>query len=172
MKTKAPDEPRRRAREHLKKILRSTALTGATLGLGSACESCQPVVCDPLPPPFVCAEHPRTRDFIAAGRLGTHASWRKSGGALAVEIELALYASPGSSDRIAFRSDPTLSGARLAAVKRADSTLTFSAIPKRGVTRVEVVIQVDCASKPIVLRLGLDVAHPVVDGAVDIGSLE
>jgi len=90
MKRKTPDEPRHRAREHLKRILRSTALTGA----------------------------------------------------------------------------------KLVAVKRADSTLTFSAIPRRGITSVEVVVQVDCAGKPAALRLGLDVTHPVVDGSVDISSLE
>ena len=167
MKRKTPGEPRHRAREHLKRILRSTALTGATLSLGSAC----PVVCDPLPPPLVCAGNPKTRDFMA-GHLGSRATWRKAGDAMAVEVELALYGTPGSSDRIAFRSDPTLTGAKLAAVKRGDSTLTFSAIPKRGVTSVEVVVQVDCAGKPAALRLGLDATHPVVDGAVDISSLE
>jgi hypothetical protein len=171
MKRKTPGEPRQRAREHLKRILRSTALTGATLGLGSACESNHPVVCDPLPPPLVCAGNPKTRDFMA-GHLGSRASWRKAGDAMVVEVELALYGTPGSSDRIAFRSDPALTGAKLAAVKRGDSTLTFSAIPRRGVTRVEVVVQVDCASKPAALRLGLDVTHPVVDGSVDISSLE
>lgn len=130
------------------------------------------MVCDPLPPPFVCAEHPKTRAFIEAGRLGTQASWRQRGGALVVEVELTLYGSLHSSDPVAFRSGPTLAGAKLVAVERTGTKLTFSALPDRGVSKVEVAVQVDCASQPAVLRLGLDVAHPVVDGAVDVSSLE
>jgi len=163
---KSPKPAHVRAQEHLKKIL----LTGAALTLGSACESCQPMVCDPLPPP-ICDKSPTTQDFMNQGKVQTTAAWNlaDAGGDLYVQVELTLY---GEGEAITFAADPGLTGARLLTAKRDGAKVSFSFIPNAGVSKVEAVLQVDCATRPEALKLGFDVTSATSGKQVAASSLE
>lgn len=159
----------RRAQEHLKRILRKTAVAGAALTLGPACESCQPVVCDPLPPP-ICDRSPTTADFLNQGKLESQAQWEPAdGGELAVSVRLHLW---GEGESITFAADPGVIGARLLDVRRDGAEVTFRFVPLAGVSRVEAVIQLDCATRPEALKLGFDVGTPESGRPVPVTSLE
>jgi hypothetical protein len=168
-KKKTEPAPHGRARDHLKKILQTTALTGAAFTLGSACESCHPMVCDPMPAP-ICKNNPKTGDFLNQGRLQTQASWQQGdAGALSVQVELNLY---GEGEAVSFKADPALSGATISKVVRTDTKVTFAFTPDAGVTQVQAVLEIDCATIPKGLKLGFDVTAPAAGKGVTVSSLE
>ena len=168
-KKKTEPAPHGRAREHLKKILQTTALTGAAFTLGTACESCHPMVCDPMPAP-ICKNSPKTGDFISRGRLQTQATWvAGDGGALAVQVKVNLY---GEGESMTFTADPALSGATIFGLTRTTSELDFSLTPNTGATQVQAVLEIDCAGIPKGLKLGFDVTAPAAGNSVTVSSLE
>jgi hypothetical protein len=169
-KTKTPETaPHGRAREHLKKILQTTALTGAAFTLGTACESCHPMVCDPMPSPM-CKSSSATTAYVSAGRLQTQASWQQTdAGALFVRVEINLY---GQGETMTFKADPALSGATISEVVRTDNKVSFALTPNAGVTQVQAILEVDCATIPRGFKLGFDVTAPAAGAAVTVTGLD
>jgi len=165
---KASRSPQERASEHLKKMLRNAAVGGAALGLSGGCGSCGPMVCDPMPTP-ICNKSPTTGTFLNSSSHS--ATWKQvaDGGALGVEVSIQLY---GDGETITFSADPSLTDAALGAVKRDGASITFSFVPGAGATKVEAILQVDCATIPEVLKLSFDVSSPSAGAAVTITSLE
>lgn len=162
--------PQGRARDHMARLLKNAALGGAALTLGNGCGSCGPMVCDPLPPP-ICDNSPTTQTFLNDYRLQTSAKWTQAdAGPLAVSVELSLYNEGGET--LAFKSDPAVTGATLGAIQREARKLTFTFTPNAGATKVEAIVELDCASKPEALKLGFDVAAPSPGAAVAVSSLE
>ena len=166
---KASRSPQERASEHLKKMLRNAAVGGAALGLSGGCGSCGPMVCDPMPTP-ICDKNPTTSDFMSQGRLNASAEWQQSdAGARMVHVSLSLY---NEGEAITFASDPALSGAQLVGAKNDSTTLTFDFVPAAGVTEVQAIIQLDCATRPEVLKLGFGVGVSDAGAVVTVSSLE
>ncbi len=164
-----PKSPQERAGEHLRKLLRNAAVGGAALGLSSGCGSCGPMVCDPLPAP-ICDTNPTTQTFLDDWRLDSSAQWQaRDGGGLAVHVSLTLY---NEGEDIQFVADPAVSGGTAEGIARDARTLSFEVAPDSGVSQVEVVVELSCASKPEALKLGLDVSSPEAGAQVAISSLE
>ncbi|HEY3451401.1 MAG TPA: hypothetical protein VGK67_33895 [Myxococcales bacterium] len=161
--------PQQRAAEHLKKILRNAAVGGAALGLSSGCGSCGPTVCDPLPPP-ICDNSPTTATFLNGGYATAEATWvARDAGGLMVHVSLGLN---GMGANLDFAADPAVSGASVVAVQRDATAVTIDFVPDAGASRIEVVVQLACESKPEALKLAFDVSKPQAGSAVAVSSLE
>jgi hypothetical protein len=164
-----PKEPRRRVREHLKSLLKTTAIAGAALG-GSAC-SCHPLVCDPLPAP-ICDSNPTTSRLIDRGHLTAQATWQPNdAGALIVSVSLSLK--PDVRGPVTFKGDPVSPDGAIGGISHAAANqLSFTLAPTAGVTEVQVSVPIDCSSKPQVIRLGLDVTAPAPAKQLKVSGLE
>ena len=122
-------------------------------------------------PSPICDKSPTTQDFLSNGRASWQASWQTvDAGALAISVEIDLYS---EGETILFKADPAVTNGRVVgAVSRTDAKLTFVVVPDAGATVVQVAVELSCATKPEVLKLGLDVAKPVAGQTVTISSLE
>ena len=155
-----PATPRLRVLDLVRRLARVTLVGGAAAGL-SACESCSPVVCDPLPPPIHCSdpthdELQRSMDF--SGR------WvAAEGGGLEVSLNVYYYGRPA----ITFSPAVTLGGASQKRLAVTAESIALNLAPEPGVTRVTVGVRFDCSGTQDALTLTLDVSgtpqaeHPV-----------
>lgn len=151
-----------RARNHLEKILKTTAL--ATVALNADACRCHPIVCDPMPPPLS-TTCPTSQEVAALGLLESKAWWTSGdAGPLAVAAELTLdEAKAKAAGKVAsFGMDPVTPDGSLSAVNCARSRLTFTLAPNPGVSRarVRVFIECDVPSLTHIVDLGFDLSAP------------
>jgi hypothetical protein len=167
MNEPSESKPHHRARQHLKKIVRSTA----AYTLGTACAAYVPLGCDPVPTPLTCKNNPKTNDYLYSNRLQTQASWQQVDGGVPKVVEVMLHLG-GGSDSITFKGDPAVTGATIFGITRTSTDVTFSITPDAGVTQVQLVIEVDCATLPKGLKLGFDVSAPGSGQTVTVTGLD
>lgn len=154
--------PRLRVLDLVRRLARVTVLGGAAAGL-SACESCSPVVCDPLPPPIHCSDPThdellRSMDF--SGR------WvAAEGGGLEVSLDVYYYGRPA----ITFSPTVTLGAAGQKRLEVTSDHVSLALVPEAGATHVTVGLRFDCSGTQDALTLTLDVSGtPQADRPVPV----
>lgn len=143
--------PRRRVLDLVLRMARVTALGGAAVGL-SACESCGPVVCDPLPPPITCA-NPTRAELQRAMYL--EAQWvAVEGGGLEVLLEVEYQ----GRQPVAFASMVTVVGATQKKLVVTPTSVALNFAPAAGISTVTVGLTFDCSGTTDAMTLSLDVS--------------
>ena len=160
----APATQRQRVRDHMKRLLKATAIAGAALG-ADACRCGNPLVCDPMPAP-VCGTHETASRLIASGHLTTQAKWTGS------DVSVSLGLRSFGREKLTFAAAPTTHDGAISAVSPVGTgELDFTLAP-RGTTLATVVVPIDCNGRPVVLELTVDVAAPDPGKPVTINGLD
>lgn len=159
---------RNRVVKHLRTIMKTTATTGAVLGL-SVCDAC--IVCDPMPEPFQCRDNMTTSSFWEW--VSWTGQWADEGDDLVIQVEINFYDDSSEGDSLTFSDDPVLTGATLVSVERPGDDLVFTCIPDAGVGSVGIVVPVNCdgIAEQLVLEMGI-AAEPVAGQRVTITTAE
>lgn len=159
----APDTPpRQRVLDLVRRLARVTVLGGAAASL-SACESCGPVVCDPLPPPIHCSDPThdellRTMSFVARWTAG-------EGGALEVALDVYYFGRPA----ITFSPNVTLGAAGQRRLEVTADHVSLALAPEPGAAHVTVGLRFDCSGTSDAMTVTLDVSGtPRAEQAVPV----
>lgn len=145
--------PRRRVLDLVLRMARVTALGGAAVGL-AACESCGPVVCDPLPPPITCA-NPTRAELQRAMYL--QAQWvAGEGGALQVALVVEFLGQPS----VTFSPTVSVTGGTQKDLVVAPRSLAVNLAPGAGAAFVSVGLTFNCSGTLDAMTLRLDVQDP------------
>jgi len=165
-----PSTVRERARNHLRGLLATSAVTGAAAQLAS----CIPVVCDPMPPPLVCDAN-QTTDYYLYQFVGVQAHWViGAGNVYSVAVVISSYAT-AADKKIVFTANPVLVGATLGSVDRTETQVSFSFTPTASVSEVRFDVAINCNAVADTLRLRVDVSGPRSNNAnipVQSGEIE
>lgn len=154
--------PRLRVLDLVRRLARVTVVGGAAAGL-SACESCSPVVCDPLPPPIHCSDP--THDELLRS-MDLSGRWvAAEGGGLEVSLNVNYFGRPA----ITFAPTVTLDGGTQKRLAVTATSVALNLAPAPGVTHVTVGLRFDCSGTQDALTLTLDVSGtPQAESAVPV----
>lgn len=144
------DGVRKRVVEHLRKAMAATA-AGAALSM-NACEACDQIVCDPLPPP--CEANGGT--VISKYAVSPTASWVQ--GASDLEIALTVHLAEGGRAGTAFTGAPSATSATVLSHQLVSESIEVRLKPDGGATSVRVTLPMDCSGTAANLFVDLDLA--------------
>lgn len=161
----APSPPRDRATSRLARLTAEAAAAGALLQT-QACDSCNPVVCDPLPPPIACEHDPTTAEL--SQQMTWSVTWVTDGAGLAVQLDVTSW-----SGQVRFAGPPNAVGGSPVSAEVARDRLIAVFAPDPEAVAIQVEIPVTCDGAAEALRARLDVAAtPAAGEEVDLTLLD
>jgi hypothetical protein len=130
-------------------------LTATALGAGAS-EPDHAIVCDPLPPPIICAQDGNMRRALFSSAV-----WTQIDANLVARVRVTYhFDGRRHAARLEFSGDPQLTGAKLARVARQPTWIEFDCLPNAGATKVAVFVPLTCDAKSACYRIELDVRQP------------
>ncbi|MCU0663575.1 MAG: hypothetical protein MUC50_14765 [Myxococcota bacterium] len=158
-----PEGVRQRAMQRMRKLVTASALGGLALGQSYCTDS---MVCDPLPPGIECSED-MSASYLMEW-MSWEAQWVNGTGGPVVSMTVNHHDVDG---KLAFGSEPTLSGATLLSVEPTNSSLQFTCTVNENTDEVTATVPFTCDAIQTELLLRLNVSgERTVGSAIPISA--